>query len=199
MGVLALLRNDGKQGRYAGDHPTTLNDCLSRSHCCASVDTIGLDCDGGSWHDAAGKGAAEQVCSAPVVQTSTSSAIVRASSTSIPRYRTAMLLGRADQSAVRSAHQHFFHHRCAAYQHCRCSRYHLRQPVAQVWPAWSSRDCCRYTCCALSSSRRESPKSSDSHRHTRHSVSGRTVDSAPGRARRCRSPHRISVFCFTVC
>jgi len=44
----------------------------------------------GFWHDPAKKRGAEQVCSARVVQTSTCSAIVRASSTSIPRYRTVL-------------------------------------------------------------------------------------------------------------
>src|SRR6266446_2864272 len=44
----------------------------------------------GSWHETAEVGRAEHVRSARVIQTSTCSAMVRASSTSIPRYLTVL-------------------------------------------------------------------------------------------------------------
>jgi hypothetical protein len=50
-----------------------------------------VDTNGSYWRDVAQMERAEHVCSARVVQTSTCSAIARASSTSMPRYRTVTL------------------------------------------------------------------------------------------------------------
>jgi hypothetical protein len=90
------LRNGAKQRLAAGAHRAVVNGpsafCiipmrLGKGH---PSQKLARQPDVGSWHKAAAGGRAEHVRSARVFQTSTCSAIAKASSTSIPRYLTVL-------------------------------------------------------------------------------------------------------------